>query len=79
MGKIESIKSRIHEGVENIDDEDLLLAVQEVIDKKYVPPGKPVLAEWQKRRIEESKKQIERGEYLTNDEVEAMMRRWLDE
>ncbi len=79
MGKIEFIKSQIHEGVENIDDEDFLLAVQEVIQKKYLPPDKPLLAKWQRQRIEESKKQIERGEYLTNEEVEEMMRRWLNE
>ena len=35
------------------------------------------LSYWQKKRIEESEKQIQRGEYYTNEEANKSIERWL--
>jgi hypothetical protein len=47
----EEIKSLLHEGIENIDDNDFLLTIKELIDHKYQTTDSPKLAEWQKKRI----------------------------
>lgn len=31
------IKTLLHEGIENIDDEDFLLTIKDLVDEKYVP------------------------------------------
>jgi len=73
----EEIKSLLHEGIENIDDNDFLLTIKELIDHKYQPTDSPRLAEWQKKRILESEKQIENGEFLTDEQADNLIDKWL--
>ncbi|MEK7671446.1 MAG: hypothetical protein AAB344_04405 [Bacteroidota bacterium] len=46
---VETIKSRLHEAVENIDDVDFLKALAETISMKYIPSDTVVLTERQKK------------------------------
>jgi len=65
------------EGIENIDDNDFLLTIKELIDRKYSPSAIPVLTSQQKQRIAESELQIEYGDYLSDNEVNKLIDRWL--
>jgi predicted transcriptional regulator len=75
----DEIKVRLHESIENIDDEAFLLTIKELLEHKYQPTDPPILTEWQIKRIEESESQIQKGEFYTNDEVDKITRKWLDE
>lgn len=67
------------EGIENIDDNDFLLTIKELIDRKYSPSAIPVLTSQQKQRIAKSERQIENGDYLSDDEVNKLIDQWLKE
>lgn len=73
----EKIKTKIHESIENINDEDFLLSVKEIIDNNNNPSSFPKLSDWQMDRIEKSDKQIEKGEFLSNEEADKLVREWL--
>jgi hypothetical protein len=65
------------EGIENIDENDFLLTIKELIDRKYSASAIPVLTSQQKQRIAESELQIENGDYLSDDEVNKLIDQWL--
>ncbi|MBE0638015.1 MAG: hypothetical protein IH598_05820 [Bacteroidales bacterium] len=67
------IKQQLMEGIENIDDNDFLLTIKELIDRKYSASAIPVLTSQQRRRIAESELQIENGDYLSDDEVNKLI------
>lgn len=73
------IKQQLMEGIENIDDNDFLLTIKELIDRKYSTSAIPVLTSQQKQRIAESEQQIENGDYLPDDEVNKLISQWLKE
>jgi predicted transcriptional regulator len=75
----EEIKNQLYEGIENIDDNEFLMTIKELIDQKYSTSSIPKLSDWQIQMIKESEKQIENGEFLTNDEVEKLIDKWLNE
>jgi len=75
----EDIKTRLHEGIENIDDNEFLLAIKELIERKYNSPDFPELSDIQLKRIKESEEQIENGEFLTNEQVDKIIDKWLEE
>jgi len=50
--------------------------IKEIVEDKYSPPVLQ-LTQWQKDRIEESKKQIREGKLLTNEEADALVEKWL--
>ena len=72
------IKSFLHESIENIDDPEFLQMIKEIVEDKYSPPELQ-LTQWQKDRIEESKRQIKEGKFLTNEEADALVEKWLNE
>lgn len=74
----QEIKSLLHESIENINDEDFLLALKEFLDNNYFVSSQPQLSDWQKKRIEESEKQINKGEYLTNEQADKLVEKWLN-
>lgn len=74
----QEIKSLLHESIENINDEDFLLALKEFLDNNYIVSSQPQLSDWQKKRIEESEKQINKGEYLTNEQADKLVEKWLN-
>lgn len=75
----QNIKSLLHESIENIDDEDFLLAVKQILDRKYVISDQPKLSAEQIQRIEESKTQIKQGNFFTAEQADAQVDRWLNE
>jgi len=75
----DEIKRRLHESIENIDDDEFLLTIKELIDHKYQSADSPALSAWQMKRIEESGKQINNGEFMTDDQVDKVIDKWLEE
>ena len=63
----DELKRHLHEGIENIDDNELLNTIKELIDHKYLTIKPPKLSEWQLNRIKESEKQINQGDFLTEE------------
>ena len=74
---IEEVKAFLHEGIENIDDVDFLEALQETISMKYVPFDSVVLTEAQKKSLDRAHEQFKRGEFLTEDQANESIERWL--
>jgi len=75
----QEIKQLLHESIENIDDGAFLLAVKQIIDRKYTP-GKPVtISEWQIERIETSEEQIKGGKSISNSQADLLVEKWLNE
>lgn len=75
----QSIKTLLHESIENINDEDFLLAVKQILDRKYSVTDQPQLSAGQINRIEESKQQIRNGNFLTNEQADKLVEKWLNE
>ena len=73
------LKSLLHESIENIDDEAFLNAIKNILDRKYEPKEKIVLTPEQEKRIEAAKKSISEGNYLTNEEADKLVAKWLNE
>ena len=73
------IKQYLFEGIENIDDNEFLNAIKELIDRKYSQSITPKLTEGQLQRMQESELQIENGDFLTNDQVNEFINKWLEE
>lgn len=72
------LKSLLHESIENIDDEELLLVAKNILDRKYSPTENIELNEYQKQRIEKAKASIAKGEYLTNEQADELVTKWLN-
>lgn len=75
----QDIKTLLHESIENINDEDFLIAVKQIIDRKYIPSNEPKLSRNQIERIEESKEQIQNDRFLTNEQADSLVDKWLNE
>ena len=75
----DELKKRLHEGIENIDDNEFLNTIKELIDHKYSASIEPELSGWQLKRIRESEKQISQGDFLTNEEADQIIDKWLKE
>lgn len=77
--KSQNLKTLLHESIENINDEEFLLAIKQILDRKYTPVDQADLSEGQIQRINESKEQIRSGNYLTNNQADKLVERWLKE
>jgi len=75
----QNIKTLLHESIENINDEDFLIAVKQIIDRKYIPSNEPKLSKSQIERIGESKEQIQNDRFLTNEQADSLVDKWLNE
>ena len=75
----QNLKTLLHESIENINDEDFLLAVKQILDRKYLPSDQPILLMEQIQRIEESKQQIKQGNFLTNEQADMLVDKWLNQ
>ncbi|MFZ4464057.1 MAG: hypothetical protein ACOYN5_09415 [Bacteroidales bacterium] len=75
----QELKMFLHESIENIDDDDFLLAVKQIIDRKYTSVASPVLSDWQIDRIEESLEQIKQGKSFSNHDADLLVKKWLNE
>lgn len=75
----QNIKSLLYESIANIDDDNFLLAVKEIMDRKYNLSAEPILSPYQIERIEKSKAQIKEGKFLTNQQADSLVDKWLSE
>jgi hypothetical protein len=75
----QNIKSLLYESIANIDDNNFLLAVKEIIDRKYNLSAEPIFSQYQIERIEKSKAQIKSGKFLTNQQADNLVDKWLKE
>ena len=75
----QEIKQLLHESIENIDDGEFLLAVKQIIERKYTPGNIPALREWQLERIEASKEQLKQGKSISNNQADLLVEKWLNE
>ena len=73
------IKTLLHESIENINDDAFLNAVKQILDRKYTTSAQPKLSKEQIQRIEESKEQILKGNFLTNAQADKLVDKWLNE
>ncbi len=73
------IKQLLHESIENIDDGEFLLAVKQIIERKYTPGSTPTLSAWQLDRIEISKEQIKNGKTISDHQADLLVEKWLSE
>lgn len=73
------LKSLLHESIENIDDEELLRVAKSILDRKYTPIDNIELNEYQKERIDKAKASISKGDYLTNEQADELVTKWLNE
>jgi hypothetical protein len=70
------IKQKLLEGINNIDENDFLLTLKELIDRKYSETQTPIITENQKLRMEESEVQINNGDFFTDDQVNELIEKW---
>jgi hypothetical protein len=73
------LKSLLHESIENIDDEELLRVAKSILDCKYTPIDNIELNEYQKQRLDKAKASIAKGNYLTNEQADELVTKWLNE
>ncbi len=75
----DELKKHLHEGIENIDDNEFLNTIKELIEHNYSASEEPELSDWQLKRIRESEKQISQGDFLTNEQVDQIIDILLEE
>ncbi len=75
----EEIKTILHASIENIDDEKFLEAIRIIVEPKYKTLPFLKISEKQKKILDESEKQIENGEFYTNEEASKISNEWLKE
>ncbi len=72
------LKKLLHESIENIDDEAFLQTVKHILDHKY-QPQEVTLSPYQEKRIKKAKASIDQGDFLTNEQADQMVAKWLNE
>jgi uncharacterized protein YutE (UPF0331/DUF86 family) len=72
------LKDILFHKIAAIDDKSFLTAIKTIIDTKSETIIYKLTPE-QKKRIKESQDQIARGEFLSNEQVEKGIERWLKE
>ena len=70
------LKSLLHEKIDKIEDEDYLEDLAEMLNDSSQADIK--LEQWEIDRIEESEKQIERGEFYTEEEADKLIDKWFE-
>jgi hypothetical protein len=69
----QELKNMLHESIENIDDESFLQTVKKILDRKYEPEEEIKLNPYQQKRINEARKSINQGDYLTNEQADQLV------
>jgi len=73
------LKESLFDDIQRIDDEKQLEFLKLFIENKFLRNKEPKLTEEQKRRLEISLKEAEQGLFITNDELNAEIDKWLQE
>jgi len=75
------LKSRVHEYVEGAN-EDVLLELHRILEKYYNEPNAElggISINQYNEELDEAEAEIDRGEFYTQEEVEAMSKKWMEE
>lgn len=73
------LKESLFDDIQRIDDEKQLEFLKLFIENKFLRNKEPKLSEEQSRRLENSLKEAEQGLFVTNDELNAEIDKWLAE
>lgn len=73
------LKESLFDDIQRIDDEKQLEFLKLFIENKFLRNKEPKLSEEQCRRLENSLKEAEQGLFITNDELNAEIDKWLAE
>jgi hypothetical protein len=79
MANTKDLKYLLHESIENINDQGLLQTVKDILDQKYEPKEEIKLTSQQESGIDQAKKSINQGDFLTNDQANQLVAKWLNE
>jgi len=72
----QEIKNMLHESIENINDDDLLLTIKEMLESKY-SFRKIRLSAARLKKIDAAKRQIVQGKILSNAQADKIIDKWL--
>ena len=71
-----ALKKYLVSKINLIDDDSVLDEIKEIVDKKETVY---VLSDYQLEKLAKSRKQIEEGNFLTQDEMDNKVEEWLNE
>ena len=77
---LEELKLKIHQQIDQLQDETILQMLQEATEAYTSPNAKDILDELtpeQFLRLQQSIQQADKGETITNEEVMKISRQWL--
>lgn len=77
MNSIE-LKNKIINRVRQVDDEEILKEIYKLLDDSLEDTDIMMLSENHKNAIEIAKAQMEKGEYLTNEQANKEIGKWLN-
>jgi hypothetical protein len=72
-----SVKSFLHESIENIHDEDFLMEIKNLVELQYNPASEFKLSYSQKKRLEQSLNQLKKEEIVSNEQADELVEKWL--
>jgi hypothetical protein len=72
------LRNKVIGKINQIDDDELLNEVYRLLDDHFEDTEIYLLSENHKKAIEEAKGQIDRGEYLTNEQANDEIGKWLN-
>jgi predicted transcriptional regulator len=70
------LKAQIYKKIDKIEDERLLEDINEVLDNTGNSEIK--FEQWEIEQIKESERQIQRGEFYTEDEANKLTEKWFE-
>lgn len=71
-----ALKKYLVSKINLIDDDSVLDKIKEIVDKKETVY---MLSDYQLEKLAKSRKQIEEGNFLTQDEMDKKVEEWLNE
>lgn len=78
--EIEELKEKIHQQLEQVEDETALHMLEEAVAVYSTTPKKDIIDELtpaQQQRLQESIQQANEGRVISNEEVKKMTKEWL--
>lgn len=71
-----ALKKYLISKINLLEDDSVLSEIKEIVDKNEIVYQ---LSDYHLNRIEESRKQIEEGDFLTQEEMDIKVAEWLNE
>lgn len=73
------LKESLFDDIQRINNDKHLEFLKLFIENKFLRNSEPILTAEQNRRLEISLKEAEKGLFITNDEINAEIDKWLEE